>query len=110
MSITTEMATTPIAATNSFGVGVASAWRNFRDILSSAPAIDPDAFSDAVAVLTIAASHLEALGLDASELDDQIAALESVAATQDHVEVAISNLLAREPADWPKAWFNDTAA
>jgi hypothetical protein len=84
-------------------VGVASAWRNFSDVLSSTPVIDPDAFLDARACLIIAASHLEALGLDASELDDQIDALESVAATLDHVEVALSDLLTRERSDWPKA-------
>ena len=105
MNITAEMATTPTAAANLFGVEVATAWRNFSDVLSSTPVIDPDAFLDARACLVIAASHLEALGLDASEIDDQIDALESVAATLDHVEIAISDVLTREPADWPKAWF-----
>jgi hypothetical protein len=109
VTITIEATTKPTAATNSFGVPVATAWRNFSNVLSSASAINPDAFSDVVLALTIAASHLEALGLDASELDVLIGDLESVAATLHHVDCAISDLLARKRSDWPTAGSNIAA-
>jgi hypothetical protein len=94
---------TPTATTNSFGVPVAIAWRNFTDTLAEALVINPDLVSYAAEGLAIAASHLKALGLDAGEIDPLIAKLESAKATLDHVETAICELLDRDPSHWAEA-------
>jgi hypothetical protein len=103
MNTTIETTAKPNAAANSFGVPVAIAWRNFFEVLSGVVSgLFAGHYRDACAMLTIAASHAESLGLDARELDNlnnDLAYAEDVARK---VERAIADLHARTQADWPQ--------
>ena len=99
--ITAETTMAPIAATNSFGVPIAIAWRNFSSALSlAASAISTGDLNFTNARLVVAASHARGLWLDASELDSLS---DDLAYAEDAVrkaERSIAELIARKQSDW----------